>query len=652
MNLSLEGVDLDRIAGVPVLDAHRQDAATRVIGVVESARREGDALIAIIRFTEAPDAQPTITRILEGTLKGVSIGYRVSRWREGTTDSGKRLRTAIAWQIFEVSAVPVAADTSAQFRSDSRMDEHIEVPDNPATPTPAAANDRAAYRSQVRAVASVAGLAPEWADTHIDTETDIVTVRAAAFEEMQVRSTPIRVATPANDAAEQNMTRRADALFARMTGETPEEHAREFMGESLKDHARAALAASGIGFAGMDDDQLFRAAAHTTSDFPNLLTSTANRALMQSYQAAASPVKAMARQRLHRDFRPMTKIRLGGMPSLGKVAENGEIKSVTRDTSKETFALDTYGSIFSLTRQALVNDDLGAFGEFATTAGRAAAETEAELLVTLLTSNPNMDDGTPLFDASHGNIATSGSAISVSALHDARLSMRKQKGLNDKPINAVPRFLLVAPDRETEAEQVLAELNATTVAEQNPFAGRMTLAVDPRLPDSAWYVFADPASIPVLEYAYLSSAQGPQIASREGFDILGMEFRVILDFGAGVTDFRGRFPERRRVAMKDMDALAKEAHAVSDFFGRVALAAGLLRKLGPGNQVAIPGVDGKPVLISPDTDIAGLGHDALMRLRELRQKMGLPDLSETALSNWSDFHKEALEGVPEVTACH
>jgi hypothetical protein len=45
--------------------------------------------------------------------------------------------------------------------------------------------------------------------------------------------------------------------------------------------------------------------------------------------------------------------------------------------------------------------------------------------------------------------------------------------------------------------------------------------------------------LPVLEYAYLSSAQGPQIASREGWDVLGMEFRVVLDFGAGAVDWRG-----------------------------------------------------------------------------------------------------------------
>jgi hypothetical protein len=65
--------------------------------------------------------------------------------------------------------------------------------------------------------------------------------------------------------------------------------------------------------------------------------------------------------------------------------------------------------------------------------------------------------------------------------------------------------------------------------------------VEPRLTGNAWWLFADPAALPVLEYAHLSSAQGPQISSREGWNVLGMEFRVVLDFGCGAVDHRGTY---------------------------------------------------------------------------------------------------------------
>ena len=231
---------------------------------------------------------------------------------------------------------------------------------------------------------------------------------------------------------------------------------------------------------------------------------------------------------------------------LSKVAENGEITSTTRGEAKESYGLDTYATLFGLSQKALINDDLGAFRDWGQTAGRMAAETEANLIWTLLDSNPIMgEDGLAMFHATHGNLESSApmlGALSVDSLTDARKAMRGMKGLDKRtPINATPRYLVVGPLLETKAEQILATLAAATVADVNPFASRLTLLVDPRITDNSWYVFADPANLPVLEYAYLSGAQGPQMSSREGWDVLGMEFRVVLHFGAGAIDFRGAF---------------------------------------------------------------------------------------------------------------
>ncbi len=98
---------------------------------------------------------------------------------------------------------------------------------------------------------------------------------------------------------------------------------------------------------------------------------------------------------------------------------------------------------------------------------------------------------------------------------------------------------MVGPELETNAEQLLTTINATTTDDVNPFAGKLTLAVEPRITDDQWFLFADPASVPVLEYSYLSSAPGPQMSSREGWETLSVEYRVYLDFGAGAVDWRG-----------------------------------------------------------------------------------------------------------------
>jgi hypothetical protein len=292
----------------------------------------------------------------------------------------------------------------------------------------------------------------------------------------------------------------------------------------------------------MGREEVLTRAMHTTGDFAELTTATGNRVLRPAYLAAESPLKRLARQRTAPDFRPTSLLQLGEFGKLKKVTESGEIKAMTTGEAKEGYSLQTFGGMFALSRKAIINDDLGAFARWAEMMGRAAAETEADQLVALLTGNPVMGDGVVLFHATHGNLAGTGAAPDVDALSAARLAMRRQTGLDGvSPISATPKFVLAPPELETDLEKLLAELAAAKVDDQNPFSGKMTLLIEPRLTGDDWYVFADPAVLPVLEYAYLSSAQGPQLASRDGWEVLGREFRVVLDFGCGAVDWRGAY---------------------------------------------------------------------------------------------------------------
>lgn len=534
------GLDTSRLIGAPVLDGHRQASARDTIGVVTAFRTEGNALIATIRLLQSDDVKPIVERIRQGVIRGVSVGYRVQRWAD-SIENKVRVRTAAAWSIFEVSAVPVPADPGATFRSENMPEDIIENEDVRTEDTPAET------RAAIRQIARSAGMTTEQADDMIDRDLSVTEARAEAFEAMQVRTRNmprIRVVSPSSEDPAVIRTRRADALYARVSGTAPSDEARPYVAETLRDMMRACVEAGGVSTRGMDADTLLRAAMHGTSDFPQLLISTGNRTLMTAYTAAASPIKTtLARQTTLADFRPGTKLKLSDIGLLQRVTESGEIKHTTRGEAAESYALDTYATMFALSRKALINDDLGAFRDWGATAGRMAAETEANLLVNLLLANPAMgEDGEDLFSAAHGNLAAPGTALDVANVSAARLAMRGMKALDgNTPINATPRFLVVGPALETAAEQLLASIYAATVANANPFTGRLSLLVEPRITDESWYVFADPAVLPVLEYAYLSSAQGPQMASREGWDVLGMEFRVVLDFGCGAVDWRGAY---------------------------------------------------------------------------------------------------------------
>jgi len=412
------------------------------------------------------------------------------------------------------------------------------------------AEDRAALIARCRAAHTALG--DEWA-TRMEEAGDVLTdqeviadARETALAARQTRNAPvIRTAAPAADDPAVMRTRQAEALACRMMGTAPSEAARPFMGYGLADHAREALAAAGIATRGLGAEDLLTRATHGTSDFPALLTESGNRTLASAYAAAQSPLKTVARQRTANDFRALSVLKLGTFSGLQKVSEHGEVKAMTAGEAKEGYALDTFAGTFALSRKALVNDDLGAFGRWGEMMGRAAAETEAAQLLALLAQSsgagPVMgEDGKRLFHTDHGNLAGTGAAPDETTLTAARLALRTMKGLDAKtPVNVTPRFLLVGPALETMAEKLLATIYAPTTDDVQPI--RLTLLVEPRLTGNGWYVFADPATAPVLEYAYLSSAPGPQLSSRDGWDVLGREFRVVLDFGCGATDWRGAY---------------------------------------------------------------------------------------------------------------
>ena len=287
------------------------------------------------------------------------------------------------------------------------------------------------------------------------------------------------------------------------------------------DMARELLTLRGESTMSLSPATLITRALHTTSDFPIILGDTVGRVLRDAYQAAPSGVRRLGRQTTARDFRSVNKVMLGEAPLLEKLNEHGEIKAGTMAEAREAYRVETWARKIGITRQVLVNDDLGAFADLARRMGQAAAETEARILVALLESNtgngPKLSDNKTLFHADHGNKAGSGAAISDATLSAARLALRTQTGVEDRTIRVTPRNLLVPPVLETEAEKWLASVSPARADDVNPFAGALLLAVEPRLSNAArWYVTADPAEIDGLEYAYLA---GGEVESKSGWEV-------------------------------------------------------------------------------------------------------------------------------------
>lgn len=550
LSIDASAIDLTRAEGAPVLDSHRQDALDRILGRLQSVRIENGALVGTIKISSRHDA--VLDDIEDGIIRGVSIGYTIeSHSDEVDRDTGQRLRLATSWTLVEASLVAVPADAASTVRS-GVMPETTGAA-QPQTPESggAAVQTRANINAEIRSIAETFELPQEFVDGLIDQGATVDQARAAALTELQQRqSSPVRTRVTNVRAVEdpQEMIRAmGEAQYARANpAHELGERARDFYGMTTLDLARDCLTRAGETVTGASASALITRALQTTSDYPMIFADTVNRTLMASYQAAPSTLKTVSKRSSARDFRRKTKIQLGEGPSLEKVNEHGEFKSGSMAEAKESYAIETFGRIVGFTRQALINDDIGALTDPAAKLGTAASDFEAQFLVDLLESGaglgPDMDDDKSLFHADHGNVAASGAALSEATLSQARLAMRTQTGLAGRRINVSPKFLVVPPELETDAEKLLAAIQPAQSGDVNPFSGKLNLLVEARLSSATrWYVAADPTVIEGLEYSYLQGEEGPQIETRAGFEVDGMEFKVRLDFGAAFLDWRSWF---------------------------------------------------------------------------------------------------------------
>ncbi|GHD07682.1 prohead protease/major capsid protein fusion protein [Tianweitania populi] len=558
-----EAIRLDRfVAGMSLLDSHDSYSMDARLGtvVVDSVRIAAGKAYATIKLSRKARGEELLRDLVDGHAVQISVGYKVHRF-EKTEGSDGKLPTfrATDWEPLELSAVTIPADAGAF----SRTHQEASMPQSEIIERGGEPQSRNATRAERRRVTEIQDLAErgrldeDFVRQHIEAGSTIDQVRTAVFErivERQEQSPTFPHAQMHTDRSRgDEIAAREDALFARLTGTAPSERARQFMGDRLEDHARGLLEVGGVNTRGMSREDVFLSGrrgygAHTTSDFPLLLQGAGRRVLVASYEAAQSPIKStLARASTAPDFRPTSRLRVSNIGPLKKIHESGEITNTTRGEVAEGYRLEQFGRIFSLSRPALINDDLNAFGDWAVQAGIAAAETENLLLFELLTENegtgPKMgEDGKRLFHADHGNLAASGTPLDFVNISAARLAMRTLRGVGGQTgINITPQYLLVGPELETQAEMLTAAVAATTTDEVNPFAGKFTVLVEPQIEDKSWYLFASPQRAPVLEYSYLASAPGPQIASQENFRTMDIEMRANLDFGAGALDWRGAY---------------------------------------------------------------------------------------------------------------
>jgi ATP-dependent protease ClpP protease subunit len=384
--------------------------------------------------------------------------------------------------------------------------------------------------------------------------------RAKLLAEVGKKAEPIVGQNVINikDAREKFIAGAEKALLAR-AGFEKREAGNEYNGKSLADLAGLALAMVGVSTRGMTKDAIARKvlATHSTSDFPLLMANTAGRALIGAYREIQTTWQLWAKTGSVPDFKVNSRLALGSFSNLLTIPEGSEYKQGTLGEEGNNLQALTKGRYIQLTRQLIVNDDLGAFTDLAAALGRAARRTVEADVYTSLTSNsgagPTMADTGALFNATavttaggHANLTSSGTALSVASLNVGNLAMRAQK---DKSLNDFagirPKFLLVPPGKEYLAWELINSV--TDPSQSNPakrnFAQTMNLTVisSDYLSGNAWYLIADPNVAPLYEVAFLDGNQEPFIDEEVEFLTDALRMKVRLDYGVAPIDFRAGY---------------------------------------------------------------------------------------------------------------
>lgn len=556
---------------------HDRDA---VVGHIEKVWIEDNRGKALVRFDEDEQSETIFQKVQSGTLQGVSVGYSIKRYEvldeKDSVSSNGRFKgpdtyVVTDWEPLEISIVSVPADptvgvgrsaeeihTSIDTQEDNtRMDQEktLEVQEvkstEPVETGLTQADLQKAMEQERKRTSEITALFRDFdvegADEAIVMGVSVDEARAMVMDQLRARNKGVSVTM---GEAESDKFRAAAQDAVLMAAGIPVADAapgaQELRGHSMVELAREALQREGLKSNFGDNMELARAAINSTSTFPAIMSNLANKSVMVGFNEAETTYQVWAGKGSNRDFKEAARVALSEAGTLELVPEGGQFKQDSFGEASARTKVATYGKLFSLTRQAIINDDLGLFSKIATKYGSAAKRLVNKMVYAQLTGNVKMQDNVALFDSKHGNVAGTGEALSVKAIAKAITAMRRQKGITgDATLNITPKYLVVPPELEMTAYQIVnstAAVDGVNSGVVNPYKGRFVVVADAELTDpDAWYLVADASQHDTIEVTYLNGVETPRLETRQGFDVDGIEYKVAFDCGVSALDFRGVF---------------------------------------------------------------------------------------------------------------
>ncbi|MFW5679532.1 MAG: hypothetical protein ACOC3D_04655 [Pseudomonadota bacterium] len=295
-----------------------------------------------------------------------------------------------------------------------------------------------------------------------------------------------------------------------------------------------------------------QAAGYSTISLSGILSNTANKFLRQGFNSVESAWRDVSARRSVRDFKQITSYSLTGGMKYEKVGPTGELKHAEAGERSYTNQAETYGRMFGLTRQDIINDDLGALTQVPQRLGRGGAIKLNEVFWTEFLDNSDF------FEADNNNYKDGATtSLGIDSLTTAEEVFFDQTDPDGNPLGLMPAILLVPNALNALAAQLM---NSTEIRPSggstsstaktpvsNPHAGKFRAVRSSYLSatalsgnsNKAWYLLADPNDMPVIEVAFLNGREQPVVESADAdFNTLGVQMRGYHDFGVNKQEYR------------------------------------------------------------------------------------------------------------------
>ncbi|GAC1363804.1 MAG: hypothetical protein NVSMB44_21780 [Ktedonobacteraceae bacterium] len=288
----------------------------------------------------------------------------------------------------------------------------------------------------------------------------------------------------------------------------------------------------------------------TTASFSYLLGTSMNKRLLKDYQAWPAEWQKFVTISAIRDFKQQARVRLGAFGSLPVVAEDTAYSAITLTDSAATYVPQKRGTLVTVSRETIINDDLQAIRQIPTKLAVAAAYTLAEFVYSFLSSNPSIYDGNALFTvgAPHNNLGAS--ALSSVAMQTGITAMREQTNYAGKRLGLRPRYLIVPPELEWTSMVVTksAGVPGSNNNDINPMLGYVTPIVSPQLTNATqWFLAGDPREIDTIEIGFVGGQVNPALFIQDqplfglNFTQDAITYKIRHEYGGTAVDYRGLY---------------------------------------------------------------------------------------------------------------